>query len=272
MLHKILRGIAPAIVFAAAFATSGCDGNISINGENGVPLAELDTAGKTPTGIVLAGPDSVIVTQGSELKIEASGDAEAVAALRFSLKDDTLGIMRDSEAKKTEGKARVMVTLPSLEKVVLAGSGTLEAAALSGEAEITIAGSGTATTDGVDAKSLEVTIAGSGTYRASGTTSELDLTIAGSGAGDMAGLTADTAEVTIAGSGKAAFASDGTVEANVMGSGDVTVSGNAKCTIKSMGSGTLHCNPANTTTVDAAPAGPVPPAPPAPPSAPATPE
>lgn len=276
MLYRIIRGIAPVIAFTAAFAVSGCDTNISINGEKGVPLAELDYVGKTPSGIVLAGPDSVAVVTGPALKIEVSGDPEAVAALRFSLKDDTLGVMRAKDADKTKGKAQVAVTLPSLRTITLAGSGTLEAAQLSGNASVTIAGSGTADTRGVDAEALDVTIAGSGTYRAAGKAARLDLTVAGSGSADMAGLAVGDADVTIAGSGNASFASDGKVDATVMGSGDVTVTGEAKCTIKSMGSGRLNCSTGATTAEaagsDAPPAAPTALVPPSAPESPPTPE
>jgi hypothetical protein len=273
MLDRIIKGLAPVAALVAALAVSGCDANISVGGDKGVPLAELDTAGKSPTGIVLAGPDAVVVTQGSELKIEVSGDPEAVAALRFSLEDGTLGVMREKDAVKGDGKARVAVTLPSLETIVLAGSGTLEAPGLSGKAEVTIAGSGTAHTADVDASSLEVTIAGTGTYRASGRAPVLELTVAGSGSADMAGLTADKAEVTIAGSGNASFASNGTVEATVMGSGNVTVTGEAKCTITSMGSGTLDCSAGSTgSQALAGESAPPPPASPAAPKAPPAPE
>ncbi len=270
MLHRILRGIAPVFAFAAAVAVSGCDTDASIGGDKGVPLAELDTAGKTPTGLVLAGPDSVVVTEGSALKIEVSGDPAAVEALRFTLDDDTLGVMRKKGASDIDGRATVAVTMPALEKLVLAGSGTVEADKLSGKPEVTIAGSGTARTASVEATSLEVTIAGSGTYRAAGTADTLDLTVAGSGTADMAGLKVDSADVTIAGSGTAGFASDGTVEASVMGSGEVTVTGSAKCTIKSMGSGRLNCAP-GTATAQAG-GGDGPPASPAAPAAPRAPE
>ncbi|MFA9201581.1 MAG: head GIN domain-containing protein [Cypionkella sp.] len=241
MVLRLLKGFAPIAALGAALLAAGCDANITINGDEGVPLSELRTAGETPTQIVLAGPDSVVVERGEALKIETSGDPAAVAALRFSLKNDTLAISRAKGEVEGDGTARVAVTLPMLEKIVVAGSGTLEAPGLADQAEVTIAGSGTAVTRAIDAQSLAVTVAGSGTYRASGRTPKLDLTIAGSGTADMSGLHADAAEVTVAGSGNARFASDGTVEAVVMGSGDVTVAGRAKCTIKSMGSGSLRC-------------------------------
>lgn len=274
MLDRIIRSFAPIVALAAAFAVGGCDANVTVDGSKGVPLAELDTQGKLPNGIVLAGPDTVVVAQGDALQIETSGDPDVVAALRFTLSDETLGVMRAKDSGRIEGKARVLVTLPALEKIVLAGSGTIEAPKLSGAAEVTIAGSGTAQTAAVEADTLEVTIAGSGTYRAAGKVPKLDLTIAGSGEGAMSGLEANEAEVTIAGSGSAGFASNGTVKATVLGSGEVTVAGTARCTIKSMGSGTLNCTNGTTTQSsagDAPPSAPTPPAPPAP-EAPKTPE
>jgi hypothetical protein len=272
MLHKVLKGIAPVLAFALAAGISGCDGHISINGHDGVPLSELDMAGKTPTGVVLAGPDDVIVTRGDKLAIDVSGDADAKDALRFTLDDETLGVMRKNNSK-TDGKATVHVTLPQLSKVTLAGSGRLDAANVTGEVEAVIAGSGTARLRSVETDKLEATIAGSGTLEAAGHAKSLELTVAGSGTAKMAGLKVDRAKVTIAGSGDASFASDGTVDATVMGSGNVDVAGSARCTIHSMGSGKLNCTAGNAATTTAgSPAPAAPPAPPPAPSGTATPE
>ena len=268
MLHKILKGVAPVVAMMLA---TGCNGNININGEDGVPLAELDMAGKTPTEIVAAGPDDVVVVRGDVLDIDVSGDREAVDALRFTLDEETLGVMRDSDWKDIDGKATVRVTLPRLEKLVLAGSGRAEVERLDGDAEVTIAGSGTARAANVEASDLEVTIAGSGTFTAAGRARDLELTIAGAGSADMEGLTVERAEVSIAGSGDAAFASDGTVEASIMGSGNVRVVGSARCTISSMGSGSLTCQ-AGTTTAAGGDGPPSPPEAPGTPSAPEAPQ
>lgn len=239
MLDKILKGAAP---FAAMLLATGCNGMVNINGSDGVPLSELDIAGKTPTEVVLAGPDDVVVARGEAFDISVTGDESAIADLRFTLDDETLGIMRENDSwRSADGRATVRVTLPRVEKLVVAGSGTMEADLLEGDPEVTIAGSGTARTDRVEAGSLDVTIAGSGTYRAAGRAKSLDLNIAGSGNAEMGGLRVDVAEVTIAGSGDADFASDGTVEAKIMGSGDVAVTGSARCTVSTMGSGTLTC-------------------------------
>ena len=54
---KFWSGIAIA---AAATLLSACNADFNINSSSGVPLAELDYEGATPTGISLAGPDRVI--------------------------------------------------------------------------------------------------------------------------------------------------------------------------------------------------------------------
>lgn len=244
MIGKLLKGLAPVFAVAVAAGVGGCDGNVSINNDKGVRLSELDTSGKAPTELVVAGPDNVIVTEGATLDIDVSGDPQAVEALRFTLDERTLGVMREKSEWKADGKATVRITMPPLEKLVVAGSGTAEVPRMAGQAEVTIAGSGTARTARIDGEQLDVTIAGSGSYEAAGEARNMDLTIAGSGSARMGGLKVDTADVTIAGSGDAEFASDGTVEAKIMGSGDVRVTGTATCTINSMGSGTLRCSPA----------------------------
>lgn len=239
--HKLLRGLAPLAAVAFAAGIAGCkDAHISIGDEEGVPLAELDMSGDPPTRLVLAGPDSVVVTDGEALAIDVEGDDAAVEVLRFSLDDGTLGISRDSE-HRVSGRATVRVTMPAPESIVIAGSGGVAAQSMAKEAEATIAGSGRLDVAFLAADSLEVNVMGSGTFGAGGTAKKLDLTVAGSGSMEAKDLKVDSADITIMGSGDADFASDGTVEAEVMGSGSVTITGSATCTVNSMGSGTVTC-------------------------------
>ncbi len=275
MIHRLLKGLAPLAVLAGAALVTGCDGvNIQIGDSEGVPLAELDTSGPAPTELVLAGPDTVIVSEGDALDISVSGDDEAVDSLRFSLDDGSLGISREKNSWKDKGHATVRVTMPSLTAMVLAGSGDIEAESMTGKADVTIAGSGKAKVARMDATSLDLTIAGSGDFSASGKVETLDLTIAGSGEADMAGLEVGGADISVAGSGNAEFSSDGKVDASIMGSGSITVNGRANCTVSAMGSGKLNCREVTSARKAApeAPAAPV--APPAPdaPEAPEAPE
>ena len=242
MLHDCIKRRAPlALLGAGALAATACNGNVTMGDSDGVPLAELDRSGPTPTELVLAGPDAVTVVEGAAFDIAVAGDPRAMEALRFSLEDGALAIGRERDAARNIGKVDIRVTTPSLSAFVLAGSGTIDAVRLTGDVETTIAGSGTVRVREIAAKDFELTIAGSGTFEGSGTVDSLDLTIAGSGSGRMADLRANSANVSIVGSGSAAFSSDGKVDASIMGAGDVVVEGNANCTISKMGSGSVTC-------------------------------
>ncbi len=273
MLHKIFKGIAPVAALVLGAGLSACDGRSFNTGEtDGVPLAELDMSGDPPHEVVLAGPDTVLIIDGAALDIDVEGDPGAVDALRFSLEEGTLGIMRENREPNIDGRAIVRVTMPSPRALVLAGSGQIEADSLVGDASVTIAGTGEARTRNVDADKLAMTLAGTGTYAGQGEARDLELTIAGSGTADMRGLQVERADVTIAGSGDATFASDGTVDASIMGSGEVTVVGRARCTVSVMGSGRLHCETGAAETAAQTGAAPEPPAAPAAPENPIRPE
>ncbi len=242
MIHGFFKRVAPLAAMAMAAGLAGCDKmDIKINDMEGVPLADLDMTGDPPTELALAGPDTVVITDGKKLAITVEGDQTAIDTMRFSLKDGTLSILRADGNWKGTGIATVRVTMPSPKSLTLLASGTIEAASLSGDASVQILGSGKVSTAKVAAESLDLTIAGSGNYEAAGTTKSMDMTVAGSGSASMSGLKTDSAKISILGSGSAEFASDGEVSAEMMGSGNVTVIGSTTCKVNSMGSGTVTC-------------------------------
>jgi hypothetical protein len=244
--ERFFRALGPIVAVAMAAGLAACDGNISINGEKGKPLAEIDLTGTPPEELVLLGPDEVRVTQGDKLAITVEGDKAVTDKLRFTLKDGTLGVLREGKSIDIgDGKAVVNVTMPAPKTLTMAGSGKINSAALAKDAKVTIAGSGDIETPNVAGDKLDLTIAGSGSYRGAGNVTALDVSIVGSGSAAMDALKTDKADLTIAGSGNSAFASDGEVKAKIMGSGSVTVRGRARCTVESMGSGKLVCEPSN---------------------------
>jgi Putative auto-transporter adhesin, head GIN domain len=264
----ILKALAPVLAVALAAGVSGCDGaKFSVNGEEGKKLADLDLTGTPPNELVLLGPDEVEVKQGDKFAITVDGDPEAVEAMRFTLGNDSLGILRREQSGWDDSKRAVVhVTMPAPREVVMAGSGTIRADAFAPGAKVVVAGSGTIESASVSGDRLEATLPGSGSFRAAGNVDKLELTILGSGSAHLDAVKAGTAKVTIAGSGGAAFASDGDVEATIMGSGTVTVKGRARCKVSAMGSGTLVCETAAEQASEAK--APKPPKPPKPPEAP----
>lgn len=238
---KFAKSFAPLAGLAMAAALGGCDANVRINGDEGVPLSELDMTGDPPTSIAFIAPDRVEVSTGDKLTIEVEGSDAARDRMRFTLDGDTLGIMREDGRTSDKDIATVLVTLPTLSEVSVLGSGTIKAEALSGDADVTIGGSGMLDAAKIEATKLSVNILGSGSMSGAGTAETLDLTVAGSGSSDLAGVKVEKADISVLGSGSSVFASDGEVDASIMGSGSVTVRGSAKCTVSAMGSGKLVC-------------------------------
>ena len=251
MNHGFFRGAGPAIVLAMGATLGGCNMSWDMSNFEGVPLSELDLSGEAPTGLELAGPDTVVVTEGSEFAVTVDGDPDAVEAVRFDREGETLEIGRDTDVFDGSGKATIRVTMPAPRELGIAGSGAIEADTMASDAEIGIAGSGDIKVTQITADRLEVNIAGAGDVSTAGTAKELEISIAGSGSAELAELKADTVEISIAGSGDIDLASDGTVKASIAGSGDINVVGNATCSLDAAGSGSLNCNPAPTEAVAA---------------------
>ncbi len=243
MTHPSFQRLAPAALLALGITLAGCDGtDIEINGQKGVPLAEVEIAGPPPSEIILSSGDTVIVTEGNTFAIKVEGaDTDS---LRFVRDKEVIGVTRE-KGWNGESSAVIRVTMPAPKEIVIAGSGTVKTPALASTAEINIGGSGNVEFGKVAAEKLGINIGGSGTVLGgAGTAKSLDIVIGGSGKIVMPQLKADKAEVTIGGSGDVTFASDGSVEANIGGAGDVNVTGSAKCTLQSFGSGALNCSPA----------------------------
>lgn len=246
MIKDIARTLGGIAVAAIALSLSACDGvTMEMNGMKGVRLAELDLTAKAPEEITLLGPDNVRVVQGDKLAITVEGKDDAKDRLRFVLKDGKLAIGREGwKIGGSDDLATINVTVPAARRLVMAGSGTMHADALRGDAaSVSIAGSGDIEVPVVDTNELKVEVIGSGDLKAGGKAKSLKISLARSGSADLSGLSAEEAKVEIAGSGDARFASDGQVKADIMGSGSVTVKGRAQCKVNAMGSGTLTCEP-----------------------------
>lgn len=256
MLNDILKAVGPAIAGAMSQKFEKGEfrfgeGAFKFDGDfrdfKGVPLEELDLTEEAPTNINLLGSANVTIKPGKTFRIKTSGDN--ADALRFALNEGRLTIMKSGQicgdsgrdSGPNSGPAAVAITLPAVQKLSVAGSGSIAASGLTGKVKATIAGSGVLDLADLDAERLSANVMGSGVLAASGTSEKLKLSIAGSGVAKLDDLTVGKAKVSMAGSGNATFASDGRVKAHMMGSGNVTVIGRARCSVHSMGSGQLTC-------------------------------
>ncbi|MEP3422573.1 MAG: DUF2807 domain-containing protein [Erythrobacter sp.] len=240
MIGRIFKRVAPAAMLAVGLASCGSM-DVTINGEEGVPLSELDLSGEAPTEVVVATNATVVVTEGDTLTVTVENDDED--ALRFVRDGAVFGVTSDPDLKIRNGQAIVNVTMPAPTDIVIAGSGSVRSATVAQNADLAIGGSGSIAVESIETESLSISIGGSGSVTGAGTTDTLDISIGGSGDVDMPGLNANTASIGIGGAGDVQFASDGEVDASIAGSGNIAVKGDATCTVSALGSGKLVCEP-----------------------------
>jgi len=101
-----------------------------------------------------------------------------------------------------------------------------------------VSGSGNIALDDVNQDNLDIQIRGSGSAIAHGRVSSVHLEIAGSGTASLEGLAAKEVRVSIAGSGDADIAPTDSAEVSISGSGDVRLHGSPRqVTSKVSGSG-----------------------------------
>lgn len=243
MTRSRLKALFSIPFLAVGLSVAACGSDGTINGIEGVPLAELDQSGDPPTELVLAGASSVIVTEGETLTITVEGDDDAVDALRFIRDGDMLGITEEDDSWGEWDEATVRVTMPAPEDLVVGGSGSIEAATLAKDAELVVGGSGSIAITAIASDTLEVVIGGSGSIKGGGSVKTLNVSIGGSGSASLGKLKADEADISIGGSGSVKLQSDGKVNASIGGSGSVKVEGDAECNEQSFGSGSLTCTP-----------------------------
>ncbi len=196
------------------------------------------------TGVVATGSENVEITKAADFSVTATGDPAVLERLLIRVVDGKLEVRRRSGmATLQRGSATVKVTMPALTSIEAAGSGSITADSMAGDAtSVEIAGSGDVRLAAVTGRKFGIAIAGTGEIEAAGTVEEFEAGIAGSGSFSAPGLTARTADISIAGSGDVAMAVTGPADISMLGSGDVTLTGGATCTTSKMGSGNVECS------------------------------
>lgn len=183
------------------------------------------TTGKTPSVRVTASKDTL-----DRLDIRVEG-----STLRIGMKKSTWG-------NWNSGDIKVMVTVPMLHGVDLAGSGTLSVDRIKvPEFSASISGSGEASLPSLDADKVKLSIAGSGEFDAAGRCGDARINISGSGDVRIGKLQCANLHVSIAGSGDLDAYATATANISVAGSGDARIRGGAKCSTSKAGSGTVTC-------------------------------
>jgi hypothetical protein len=157
-----------------------------------------------------------------EAALEVIADDNLIDRVQTRVTDGVLVIGMASGSYSLKTSPRVVVRVPSLEGLVIAGSGDVRVEGLAGAR-------------------FEGVIRGSGDMVLLGAVDEVELAIEGSGDVDAFGLEARSVRARIAGSGDLDVLALEELDAEVRGSGDVRYRGQpASCRTRVLGSGSIE--------------------------------
>lgn len=224
--------------------------------------SETRTVSAQVTQIELSGPIDLTLRQGAIASMKVSGEKRFLENVGTTESGKTLSIGPRGMLLHHKQPLQVTLTLPSLDKLDLRGSGDSEVNGFSGDkVQVHLSGSGTLKFNGrykdVTASmsgsgdlelnggdrsdKVEVTLAGSGRMTVVGQCKQFKAELPGSGDLDAEHLAAQAAEVTLSGSGTVVVQALRTARVDLKGSGEVSVLGNpSERIINKTGAGDVH--------------------------------
>jgi hypothetical protein len=196
------------------------------------------------TGVKASGSFDIVIQQGEEHKIEAIGHPNIIDRIQTDVSGDLLTIDLESGCFR-DFELAMHITLPSIDRLLLDGSGNINVLAMENDSdlEIDLRGSGDITLYEMElTQNLFVRIDGSGevkTYAAFPDLINLEIDIEGSG--DYRGFDTESENCTVSinGSGDVRTHANSTLDVEINGSGNVHYRGAPAITVDISGSGDL---------------------------------
>jgi hypothetical protein len=166
----------------------------------------------------------MILTQGSEYKVEYEGESNLLDAIEFKLHNNALDIdnKKDNSWLKPTKQIKIYITMPNLTAIALGGSGDVH------------------TTNDFNTDKLDIAIGGSGNVQVSGSATRLKVAIGGSGDCNLRDLKCQSAKVAIGGSGDCDLQVSDDLDVAIAGSGDVKCKGRPRVKETVAGSGSVR--------------------------------
>ncbi|THC46729.1 head GIN domain-containing protein [Massilia sp. Mn16-1_5] len=211
--------------------------------------------------VELSGPIDLTLRYGAEPSLVVRGEQRLLANIETSQTGRVLHIGTRGIVLRHRQPIEVELTLPSLERVGVDGSGDTRINGFSGErielelngsgsvdfngryrqAKAVVHGTGELTLDAGNGDKVEAELTGGGTITLAGAARSFEAVSNGSGTLDAQRLRAEAVKVRQTGSGNASVTAHATVAAAVSGSGDIDVYGNPpERSISRTGSGDVH--------------------------------
>jgi hypothetical protein len=192
-------------------------------GTTGSGIAATQARSLAPfTGVELAGDNNVSVrVGGARQSVVVHADSNLLRRVTTRVRSGTLVIGTAPGNLNAKSPMFVVVTLPLLERLRLAGAGNLSVT-------------------GIDSPNLSVALPGSGNIDAAGTTTTLHVTISGQGTAQLRQVIARDATAALGGDGTIMLTATRRLTARISGRGTILYGGSPQHVIQSVtGSGTI---------------------------------
>jgi hypothetical protein len=190
-------------------------------------------------GLAFSLPGQVEIRTGNSEGLTIETDDNLLPLIETVVEDGTLKIRNKNKVNIQTRHLKIVVQARELDRLALAGSGSIDADRVSGSrVAFDVGGSGSIRVRKAEGQSINVNLGGSGDLKVDeGSARSLSASIGGSGKIDMAQVRLETASVTVAGSGDATLWVRDSLSMTVAGSGDVNYYGDPQVSKSVVGSG-----------------------------------
>lgn len=213
--------ISLSVLILATLACSAVSTGTNTVIGSGHIISEARTLGSF-TSVELRGSSDVDIVVGATQSVTVKSDDNIVPLIETTVSDGKLIIStKPFTSMTTTSGVHISIVVPSLQNVVLSGSGNMRVT-------------------GVNGPALGIEMPGSGNITVAGTTDRATITMAGSGNILCSDLKAHSATVMLTGSGTVKVYADKSLNANISGSGAIRYSGSpSQLNTNITGSGTI---------------------------------
>ena len=231
-MKNLLLLLFSSMIFISCESISG-NGNVK---DEKRPLSNINT-------VRTSGSIDVEIANGDTYSLTVEDDENLIPYVVTEVNGGELNIHYKDGFSVMNDHAKVIVTAPTLDKIITSGSGDITTNGVitnNNQIEMNTSGSGDVKAN-VNAPSIKVTGSGSGDIELSGMTKNFDCSISGSGDIKCSNLKSENAVIHVAGSSDVHVFASVSLKVNVTGSDDVHYSGNpASPEIHITGSGTVE--------------------------------
>ena len=210
-------GVVLGVVAGAAIVVAAA---LAVRSDHGSGAAATEHRELAPfVAVELAGENTVTIRVGPAQSVAVTADQDLIRRVTTIVHDGRLVVGNEGSVTTANGMS-VAVTVPSLERVVLSGSGT-----------VTVAG--------VTGNDFVADLSGTGTLEASGTVGRVTAVLSDTGTVDLKGLIAREAVARMDGTGVIGVHATSTLDATLTGTGSIVYWGAPSVTTHNTGTGTV---------------------------------